>query len=540
MNKVTLPAQPIRRFIPTGIPVWVLGGSLVFAVLVLIAHLRLSAYAYDDAFIHFRVVRNLFDFGAPYYNPGEVVKVSTSSGWILFLAIFFGIARLLNIESSFPFMVSLLNASTTLAAAVVYTSILRRLLQERISLRMQASVFLSVTALLLPASIGLMETPLALLAAGAGILLLTQDRLAGFILLGFMVFLRLELVVLLGLAGLFFFLQRPSRLIRIAGYSTLGMLLPLIFDLVFYHTLVPQSLLAKAVVYERSWAEPALETLVTIFPFLGIRGSTFYLLLAVVALTAVILTTTVSMLLWITRKNYWPLLMTFWSLLVMGAYVIGQALVFEWYTPLYAVPMLAASGLAAWTAHQPRTLVLRGFLLLLFLASGFSLGRTLYASLGQPVVYPHFELGSRVKSYQMIGALLQEEYPQARLLTSEIGGLGFTFKGQILDAAGLASPQAMAYHPLLVPEERASGNVGAIPPEYVLVTRPEIIVSYDALAQALLESEVSQWYHMILIPAYLPEDEVFARSKEIWGSQYLRVYIRKDLPISEKLMRLGQ
>ena len=311
MNKGTLPVQPIRRSISPGIPTWVLAGLPLFGVLLLITHIRLSAYAYDDAFIHFRVVRNLFEFGAPYYNPGEMVKVSTSSGWVLFLAVFYGITRLLQVENALPLLVSILNALITLGAALVFTGILRKLLQEQISLRMQALFFLSCTALLLPASIGLMETPLALLVAGAGIYLLTQDKLYGFILLGLMVFLRLELVVLLGLAGLFFFLQRPARLLRIMGYSALGMVTFFMFDLYFFKSLTPQSMLAKSIVYSRTIFQVGLESLTYLFPASPIMNIQFFVLFLSIVVITLITTAITSFFLWKHHHHPWPMIFCF-------------------------------------------------------------------------------------------------------------------------------------------------------------------------------------------------------------------------------------
>ena len=42
-----------------------------------------------------------------------------------------------------------------------------------------------------------------------------------------------------------------------------------------------------------------------------------------------------------------------------------------------------------------------------------------------------------------------------------------SFPGRILDAAGLASKDALKFHPLKIPQERERGDLGAIPPRYV-------------------------------------------------------------------------
>ena len=89
---------------------WLLWLNFVVLSLFIFLHIRLHQYAFDDAFIHFRVARNFFETGYPYYNIGEMLKVSTSSGWIVFLTVLFGITKTLGVESSFPLIISVINA----------------------------------------------------------------------------------------------------------------------------------------------------------------------------------------------------------------------------------------------------------------------------------------------------------------------------------------------------------------------------------------------------------------------------------------------
>ena len=98
--------------------------------LLIALHVRLSQYAYDDAYIHFRVARNLFENGTPYFNPGEMVKVSTSSGWTIFLSLLYATARLFKIDTSFPLLVSIINAMITVCGALVYTAVIESLLKH--------------------------------------------------------------------------------------------------------------------------------------------------------------------------------------------------------------------------------------------------------------------------------------------------------------------------------------------------------------------------------------------------------------------------
>jgi hypothetical protein len=107
---------------------------LFLAGILIVIHVSLYQYAFDDAFIHFRVARNLIENGAPYYNTNEVVKVSTSSGWTVFLTILFGIARLLKIDNNFPLLLSLTNALITFCGMLVYTQVVATLVKKRLSL----------------------------------------------------------------------------------------------------------------------------------------------------------------------------------------------------------------------------------------------------------------------------------------------------------------------------------------------------------------------------------------------------------------------
>lgn len=61
--------------------VGIIGASLILAIS------NLSMPPFDDAYIHGRLVRNLLTTGNPYFILGEKVKVGSSSGYILLLAL---------------------------------------------------------------------------------------------------------------------------------------------------------------------------------------------------------------------------------------------------------------------------------------------------------------------------------------------------------------------------------------------------------------------------------------------------------------------
>jgi len=514
--------------------------TIALAGLLIALHNRLYQYAFDDAYIHFRVARNLLQTGNPYYNTGEMVKVSTSSGWTVFLAVLFGIARLFKIDNNLPVLVGTANALATLCGMLVYTKVMETLLKQRFSSSKKVLFQVPYLALLLPSSVGLMETPLALLLAGWGIYSLLQSRPAGFAVLGAAAYIRLELSGLLGLAGLFVALRRQIRLRDTIGFTAIGFLPLLLFDLYFFQTVVPQSIVAKGIVYSIAWYQPALHALLYSLPAVPLCSGLCYLgiggLLLIIAPLAALAALREGM----AVKSFWPALFYLWSLLVIGGYILGRAFVFDWYIPLYTIPFLVACSLCSVSTEGGRNIVLCGFLCVLFVMSAISLTSVLYASVLDPGAYSQFEPGARVRTYLNVGATLNDEYPTATRLTSEIGALGYSFRGRILDAAGLASPGALAFHPMRIPEDRSDGTIGAIPPGYVKAQTPDLIVSYDTFAQALIDDEVSGQYTVIRIPAYLADDAIYSRTGLIWGSRYLRVYIRKNLQISERVQALGQ
>jgi hypothetical protein len=510
---------------------------LIVAGLLIWIHIRLYSYAFDDAYIHLRVARNLVETGFPYYNTNEMVKVSTSSGWTIWLAMLFGFARLIRMEDNLPLILGVLNAGISLCGMMVFTAVVESLLKARLSLSSKLLFQLSFLALILPSSVGLMETPLALLVVALGVYYLLQAKPIGCTLLGLAINVRLELCLVAILAGGVLVLQKQLKNKHIL-YFAIGIIPILIYDLTYFHTIVPHSIIAKSVVYSTTWFESAVSILLFSYPTIPIRSS--FILSSTLFFSMLVITPIMSVRVRTGIQGQWQLIFCCWSLFVIGAYMARHAHIFDWYVPLYTVPILVAAFLCFASNGYPQKTILKGLIYLLFLTSLISLCRTLYASIYNPGLFNGFTAGSRVKSYLYVGAILYEEFPHATLLTSEIGGLGYGFQGKILDAAGLASPDSLEYHPMQVPEERANGSIGAIPPEYVKKHTPEIIVSYDYFSQALLKNDVIHLYNMVMVPAFLPEDAIWSENKTIAGSKYLRIYIRKDLIIPDRMRALGE
>ena len=102
------------------------------------------------------------------FNAGEMVKVSSSTGWMVFLTLLYSLARLFHFENNFPLFISIINAFTTFAGVVVYIKIVELLLAERFSITKKLLFGIPYLALILPASIGLMGNPICLIISRVG------------------------------------------------------------------------------------------------------------------------------------------------------------------------------------------------------------------------------------------------------------------------------------------------------------------------------------------------------------------------------------
>jgi hypothetical protein len=132
--------------------------------------------------------------------------------------------------------------------------------------------------------------------------------------------------------------------------------------------------------------------------------------------------------------------------------------------------------------------------------------------------------GVRAQRYLTIGAELSAACPACTLLSSEIGGLGYGFRGTIFDAIGLADRAALRFHPLRVPKERASYRVGAIPPDYVALRDPDFVVSMPLFSQAFRASAVSRRFVSYDCPL-VPEQP----ARALWGDIVIQIFAKQAL-----------
>jgi hypothetical protein len=174
-----------------------------------------------------------------------------------------------------------------------------------------------------------------------------------------------------------------------------------------------------------------------------------------------------------------------------------------------------------------------GYLAVLVAASPalIDLSGALAAAGGRPEAYRYFLDGARSQRTLEVAAELYREYPDATLMTAEIGAAGFGFLGKIADGAAIASPRAVVYHPLPVPSERRSASEAPVPRQFVRDLRPGIVISVDRLLNPVWSDPIRSDYVHVRTALYRPEDDARRRRDLLlWANvRYLDVLIRRDL-----------
>jgi len=501
-------------------------GGLLLLFPVLVVHLALGELAYDDAYIHFRIARHLASHGVPFFNLGEAVMGSSSSVWTLMLAL------PASLGLSLPATVPVLNALFTTAGAVAFVQLLSRLAPAASGTMIWLFV-LPYVSMVHYASIGLMETPLALLALALTLIAVFDHRPLAFVAVGALPFFRLEwavfVVLLVGFQGL-----SRGRWLRTVLLTATGALPFVLYNLAYFGTLIPHAIGAKRLVYSLTTAD--------FFAILSDHAAPFGLLfrwsvvsLVVLAAAAYFASRGAALLMplreGVKQPQFISVLLVVGGLGIALTYFVARGFVFPWYVPLFAVPIVCgviALGLSQFSKRPEISWAC--LLVIVLIPHGYEIGRTTVAAAGRPYLYERFEVLARVRTYMDIGARLAAAMPNASIMAAEIGGLGETFPGHIYDGVGLVSPKALKYHPLRVPEQRMLGYIGAIPPGYVEEVRPELIVGMDEFVRAVLASPVRSHYTIRRTDIYGPADALVLASDELWYSRFIQTLVRNDLP----------
>ncbi len=498
----------------------------LFAALALLStwlHAALHQYAFDDAYIHFRVAERFLEHGSPYYNAGEAVMASSSPVWTLVLCLLFLAG------GGSVMVIAIFNGMVSALGGLAFVVLARELSGDELNRWLCWSFALPYLSLIHFSAIGLMETSLAIAVLGLAALLYARGREEAFVLLALAPFIRLELALFFVIFFTHSLVRRRGALGRRVLYSLLGGVPLAAYQLVFFKTLLPATMHAKRIVYSISFFDPLEDLLRQLMYFVPFLEGWWWWALAVAAALLLVLAVTGEARGGRFREERSEILYMLGGggLLIAAVYVLARGLVFPWYVPLVAIPVTLALFVMA--ARSRMLAAYAALLILVGIPHGVTLARSSMAAAGDFERYGYFAENARARKYLEVGGRLFERFPDARLMSSEIGALGYAFKGRIVDGVGLISPQALKHHPMRVPEQRSYGYIGAIPAAFVEEASPELIVALDIFVEELLRSEVASHYAMFREPVYIDEDLQFVPSPMVWWSRHLNIMIRKDL-----------
>lgn len=504
---------------------------VLLSVSVVVLQWRLRGMMFDDAFIHLRIVRNYSTCGRPFFNCHERVMTTSSPLWTIVLTAFGAWQHLWMtclIESLLLVVCGVLacNLSQDVARA-------KRCAEAEVERGSNANTLLyhlavggCVIMLLLPSSIGQMETPLAIALVLGAMRSILGRRIVALPLLACAASTRLELLPLffgLFVVGLIGKWPRKPLL-----FAAMMMFATTAWVYLQFGTFLPNSMHAKVVGYGFSHRE-VLQQLFAI-PVLT-RPLTLAFLTFVTSIA--ILTLCLHPQRRMGYADWLPILSGAWGLVVMSAYVIRKVPIFEWYVPLFSVPLLLCLLLYS----QPGSLgvfmnglvelsryVSIALLLTVPLWKDCMLFRAGWKTTSLAYAQEDRQDSARVHEYLAVGSVLQTSCPSGSLMTSEIGALGWSFRGHIVDAFGIATPSAMAFQPLI-----SGAETGGIPAAYAHTIRPDVIVSYSSLdtevrSSGLLNAE----YKLIALPTTLLADRVTSFPNGWHKSSHLDVFVLKS------------
>jgi hypothetical protein len=502
-----------------------LASALGWVVLWAHVHVALMPYLLDDSYIHFRVADHLARYGVPYFNLGEVVKTSSSSCWTVVLAGLFSLWPR-NIQA-----VLIACALISTAGLVSFVALVHAVAGRRLAVWETVMTGTVYVALVQVASVAAMETPLAILFATMGMHAYLRQRPWAFACLALAAATRLELVPLVLLMALAVLLTHSLPVFRSLSWGLAAGVPFVIYDLINFGTVVPHAMVVKPLIHHIMLRQ-ALGQVVPEAVTYTTHGSVLVVCVAVLGYF-ILATLPIAAIRWshatlLDPRTHVLLASAVSGLIIAAAYVSAHSIVFAWYRPLcFALLFLPALAGAARGRSKLAYVAI-------FVAAApmlFDLMGTCIAAAGRPEAYRYFLDGARSKRTLQIAEQLYRDYPDADLMTAEIGATGFGFRGKIEDGAAIASPAALAYYPLAVPSERHSLIEAPVPRMFVRDKRPGIVVSVDTLLSAVWRDPIRSEYVHIRRSLYCPEDDARRQRDELlwWSARYLDVLVRRDL-----------
>jgi hypothetical protein len=444
---------------------------------------QLRLLAADDSYIHLRIARNLLATGHAFFNAHERVMVTSSPLWTMLLALSTLVFR--HIPPAIPLEALCLGGVCALSFVLACKLSACQTVSSWVRASYLALVPLLLFAVLLQSTVYQMETSLAILLLVAGMVLWQNNSPSWFAILVMAGWARYEFFLVASIFFAFALLnRRMTRKAAIAGIITF--VVGCAWLLAQFGTLIPNTIKAKAVAYLIPWTES--------YHLLGF-GIVRPALLAI-TIMGILSTRPVR------RQILAPNILLAAGIGLAVLYVARKTAIFPWYRPLTIAPIVLGLLLGPVLVGKTWTRAVALCAALMFVQVHSLPQEILGALRHQPWRDETDMFNVRANEYVTVGRAIESVCPQARLMTSEIGGLGEGFHGEILDGLGLASPAAIKFHPM-PGSDRSSG---AIPYGYVLEEKPDVIVTYNIFSKTLRQSYNPGDYTSFVYPP-LPASE---------------------------------
>ncbi len=344
-------------------------------------------------------------------------------------------------------------------------------------------LILSVTPVFLYTVYGGMETPMIIPLLMLSFVYTQQNiKIIPLLLIALTVILRIEMLAVFLLMTIFYLIEKKYKDVLIVS-TILGVYF--IYEILLFGTVIPYAAEVKSIAY----GIPYLNTFVAAIslnanisgPHIGLLILYIFLYHFLLFLNQLITERKVN------KNRLFSLIFLGASLAILVSWIFGRTIIFPWYlAPVYGVLLIYALHQINLGLTKDKTIKILSIILIVSLGNIGSMN----------FINDMFMNKSnyRTYDYQKIGNFLYDLCPTCSLVTSEVGALGWSFKGDVFDGFGLGDPKASTFHPLKVPEERSHYSIGAIPPKYIEFRDPDFIVSLPIFIEKFLELENNSYF----------------------------------------------
>jgi len=474
--------------------------SYLFLILLVAASclpiFQMQGLIYDDAYIHARIARNWIESGFPTFLVGEEFKASSSTGYIIFLYL---IGKLTNILFAIKiYQILAISLFAYASAKIIF-------IFDKKNRFLNLLLILSVTPVFLYTLYGGMETPMIIPLLMLSFIYTQQNiRIIPLLLIALTVILRIEMLAVFLLMNIFYLIEKKYKDVLLVS-TFLGIYF--LYEILLFGTIIPYAAEVKSIAY----GIPYLYSFINAISLnAGKLGLHIGLLILYIFLHQFLLFLNQFLTERKVNKNrLFSLIFLGASVAILVSWIFGRTNIFPWYlAPLYGLLLIYALHQINFGLTQDKTNKILSIILIVSLGNigGMNFITAMFMD----------KTNFRTNDYQKIGNFLYDQCPTCSLVTSEIGALGWLFKGDVFDGFGLGDPKAITFHPLKVPEERSGYGIGAIPPEYIEFRNPDFIVSLPIFIEKFLELENNSYFQYKCNTSYnyFGDDHMFIFSKK--------------------------